>query len=458
MAIAFQRDISASSEGSAAVQPRPAQLTCRSINDAEVAERHSIQAAQPDGIPAHAAEPQCPAAAEVSTLQENSADSRDLDARLVKESFGPLLAMGPAAMEYFYARLFIANPEMRSLFPTTMTRQRESMLGALTQLVSRLDSRPGCTEMLAKLGRDHRKFGVTTRHYDAFFAALRCCAEHYAGGTWTAATGAAWDRTLHYFSVTMREAATLDALKRPPWWVAEIVGRELRSPGVAVLTLRPGEPLSYRPGQYVPVQVTRWPRIWRPYSIANSPRPDGLITLHVRAVPGGLVSNTLVYHSAVGDSVLLGAPRGDMTLAAGDRDLLCVAGGTGLAPLKAIIEQAIAAMAVPPAPPAPALPAAHSKRKKITLFVGARQHFDLYDLEDLQLLEVASPGLRVIPVLSEEPGYRGKAGLLPDVVRGHGLFEKAEAYICGPAEMVRRTAAVLAADMPASLIHHDPLS
>ncbi len=191
--------------------------------------------------------------------------------------------------------------------------------------------------------------------------------------------------------------------------------------------------------------MTRWPRAWRPYSIANAPRPGGLIELHVRAVPGGLVSNTLVHHSVTGDCVLLGAAAGSMTLADSDRDLLCVAGGTGLAPIKAIIEQALAAPA-------------SGRLRKITLFVGARQHFDLYDLEDLQLLESACPTLRVLPVLSDEPGYNGLTGSLPDVVGGRGLFENTEAYICGPRAMVRLTAALLAAGIPPGQIHHDPLA
>ncbi len=395
------------------------------------------------------------------SADDNSADSGYRDARLVKESFAHLLSEGAAALEYFYARLFVANPEMRSLFPMSMTAQRENMFGALTELVGRLDNKHGCAEILTQLGRDHRKFGVTSRHYPAFFAAFRDTAGHFIADGWTQDVQDAWQRTLDYFSATMAEAAATDAKDAPPWWVAELVGRELRSPGVAVLTLRPSQPLSYRPGQYVPVQVTRWPRVWRPYSIANSPRPSGLIKLHVRAVPGGLVSNTLVYHTDIGDGVVLGAPRGDMTLAPGDRDLLCVAGGTGLAPIKAIIEQALAAVPQRPVPepgpePGPELPAQRPKRK-ITLFVGARQHFDLYDLEDLRLLELACPQLRVIPVLSEEPGFRGRTGLLPDVVGAHGLFEHTEAYICGPAAMVRQAAAVLAASIPASQVHHDPL-
>jgi len=236
-----------------------------------------------------------------------------------------------------------------------------------------------------------------------------------------------------------------EAKVAPPWWIAEIVAHELRSPGVAVLKLRPNEPLLYQPGQYVPVQVTRWPRTWRPYSIASSPRPDGQFELHVRAVPGGLVSNTLAYHSQEGDCVLLGAAAGAMTLTESERDLLCVAGGTGLAPIKALIEQALATPVT-------------GQRRRITLFVGARQRFDLYDLEDLQLLESACPVLRVIPVLSDEPGFSGLTGLLPDAVGSHGVSENAEAYVCGPAAMVSQMAAVLAASIPAAQIHHDPLA
>jgi NAD(P)H-flavin reductase/hemoglobin-like flavoprotein len=353
------------------------------------------------------------------------------------------MSEGPVAMEYFYARLFAADPDIRALFPTAMTGQRERVFAALARLVWTLDNQPGCTEMLDQLGREHRRFGVTDRHYSTFVVALRDTAEHFIGSDWTPETAAAWEGMLDYVSASMRAAAARDAQTSPRWWTAEIVSHELRSPGVAVLRLRPSEPLPYQAGQYVPVQVTRWPRVWRRYSIATSPRRGGLLELHVRAVPGGLVSNTLVYHSEIGDTVLLGAAEGTMTLTDSNRDLLCVAGGTGLAPIKAIIERALAT------------PLA-DRARKITLFLGARQHFDLYDLDDLQLLESACPSLRVIPVLSDEPGYNGLTGRLPDVVRGHGLFENAEAYVCGPPAMVSRTAALLAASIPQSQLHHDP--
>jgi len=375
---------------------------------------------------------------------KKSSTATDFEPALVKESFAQIVSAGPSAMEYFYARLFTVSPRTRALFPMSMTAQRERVFAALARLIWSLDDPPRSTEILTRLGRDHRRFGVTEAHYAPFMATLRDTAQHFIGSKWTPQTASAWQATLDYVSATMRAAAEDDARTSPPWWTAEIVSHELRSPGVAVLRLRPSQPLPYQAGQYVPVQVTRWPRAWRTYSIANAPRPGGLIELHVKGVPGGLVSDALVHHSGVGDCVLLGAADGSMTLAESDRDLLCVAGGTGLAPIKAIIEQALAKQ-VPGRP------------RKITLFFGARKHFDLYDLEDLQLLESACSSLRVIPVVSDEPGYSGLVGTLPDVVGNVGLFENTEAYVCGPAAMVTRTAALLAASIPEGQLHHDPL-
>jgi NAD(P)H-flavin reductase/hemoglobin-like flavoprotein len=371
----------------------------------------------------------------------------EFDPGLVKESFAHLMSAGPEAMEYFYARLFADHPDSRALFPMAMSAQRERMFAALTRLIWSLDTEPGCAELLRQLGVEHRKFGVTERHYSAFFAALLATARHFIGADWRPETEAAWQGALASVSAAMRAAASAEAALSPPWWIAEIVEHELRSPGLAVLKLAPGQPLPYQAGQYVHVQVTRWPRVWRPFSIANSPRPSGVIELHVRAVPGGLVSNSLVYHCTVGDTVLLGPASGTMTLADSGRDLLCVAGGTGLAPIKAIIEQVIARSVA-------------SNRRKITLFLGARQQFDLYDLQDLRLLEAAYPSLQVIPVLSDQPGFAGSTGLLPDVLHAHGIsmFSGAEAYICGPAAMVGQAAALLAASIPAAQIHHDPLA
>jgi NAD(P)H-flavin reductase/hemoglobin-like flavoprotein len=364
--------------------------------------------------------------------------------RLVKQSFAHATSDAVSAAEHFYARLFAVHPDTRALFPTSMAVQREKMFATLSRVIWSLDAEPECTALLRQIGREHRRYGVLDKHCEAFFAALRDTVEQRAESAWTAETSAAWQAAVSYCAATMREAAA-SATNAPAWWIAEIISHELRAPGVAVVRLRTDEPLPYQAGQYVTVQVAKWSRTWRPYSVATAPRSGGALELHVRAVPGGLVSNTLVHHSDVGDCVLLGAADGAMRLAGSGRDLLCVAGGTGLAPIKAIIEQAIAADKTAGLP------------RTITLFVGARQHFDLYDLEDLQLLEAACPALRVIPVLSEQPGYSGLTGMLPEVVRAQGIASDVDAYICGPPGMVRQAAALLAVSLPEGQIHHDPV-
>jgi NAD(P)H-flavin reductase/hemoglobin-like flavoprotein len=382
--------------------------------------------------------------AEAPTSAGKAEETPTTNWRLVKQSFAHATSDAVAAAEHFYARLFAVHPDTRALFPTSMAVQRERMFAVLSRVIWSLDAEPECTALLRQIGREHRRYGVLDKHYDAFFAALRDTVKHRIGSSWTAETSAAWQGAAAYFAATMREAAA-SASDAPAWWIAEIISHELRAPGVAVLRLRTDKPLPYQAGQYVPVQVARWSRTWRPYSVAAAPRSGGSLELHVRAVPGGLVSNTLVHHSDVGDCVLLGAGDGAMTLAESGRDLLCIAGGTGLAPIKAIIEQAIAADKTA------------SKPRTITLFVGARQHFDLYDLEDLQLLEAACPALRVIPVLSEQPGYSGLTGMLPEVVKAQSMTSDVEAYVCGPPGMVRQATALLAVSVPESQIHYDPL-
>ena len=126
---------------------------------------------------------------------------------------------------------------------------------------------------------------------------------------WTDAAAAAWEDLFSWAAQLMISAAERDAKRAPPWWLAEIVAYEARSADLAVLTLQPCQPVPYLPGQHVPIQTPRWPRLWRHYSIANAPREDGTLTIHVRAVPGGLVSPLPVHHVAVGDTSAAGSGR-----------------------------------------------------------------------------------------------------------------------------------------------------
>lgn len=364
-----------------------------------------------------------------------------LNPRLVKESFSIIEPVADKATAYFYGRLFAENPHLRGMFPPALDVQRDRLFSALTRIVWSVDSPESMRAYLSRLGRDHRKYGVLAEHYTAIGSALLATVRRFAAAVWNAEVEAAWVSAFTAAANIMIESAEADAGVSPAWWLAEVVDHERRHSDIAVVTLRPSEPLPYTPGQYVSVQTARWPRVWRTYSIANAPRPDNTIRLHVRSVPGGWVSATLIRDTRIGDTVMLGPPMGSMAPPEHDgRDLLFVAGGTGLAPLKAIIEQVIAS----------------GRRRGMHLLYGARTAAELYDLPDLIRMESAFPWLRVLPVVSDDPGYEGIRGRLADVTRRFHSWAEHEVYVCGPPSMVTETVGNLRRDgVPPQRIHRD---
>jgi NAD(P)H-flavin reductase/hemoglobin-like flavoprotein len=316
----------------------------------------------------------------------------------ITHTFSLVNQAGDRAVAYFYGRLFAGNPELRPMFPAAMDAQRDRLFHALTRIVHSLGTPEEMEPYLSQLGLDHRKYGVQAEHYPAVGRALLATLCRFSGDAWTQGAEAAWAGAYERATQLMTAAADKSAEHSPPWWSAEVVGHELRSPTLAVLTLRPEEPFPYLAGQYVSIQSAHWHRVWRPFSVANAPRADGLLTFHVRAVPGGWVSSALVHRIKVGDRVNLGPPQGSMTLAAGSGDgMFCVAGGSGLAPLKALIEQAIA-------------DSQPDRRRRIRLIVGARRESELYDLADLWRLESYYPGCESAPrcqTIRITPGSRG---------------------------------------------------
>jgi NAD(P)H-flavin reductase/hemoglobin-like flavoprotein len=378
------------------------------------------------------------------------------DVRLLRKSLALLEPQSEKVMAHFFATLFVLNPELRPMFPLTLGESRKRVFEALTRAVWSFDQPEPLTRWLGELGRDHRKFGVTGQHYRLFCDALLATVQAFCAESWSDQVRAAWERALAAITAAMTaggsgasgegttEGTTSGATGAPAWWLAEVVEHDLRRPDLAVLALRPDQPLPYLAGQHISVQVPRWPRVWREYSIANAPAPDGLLRLHVRAVPGGGVSAALVHQTRTGDTVVLGRARGEMTAdALRSGRVVCVTGGTGLAPGRAIAE----ALTGPGRPhPQPA----------VWLFFGARIAADLYDLPGLQRLAGAQPSLTVIPVVSAEPGYRGLTGPVAQVAAAHLPPGTGDIVISGPAAMVARAASLVAA-APAARLHLDPL-
>lgn len=345
----------------------------------------------------------------------------------IEETFRIVSRAGDKAVAYFYGRLFAENPRLRVMFPAAMDLQRDRLFRALTRIVFTLGRPEEMESFVCQLGQDHRKYGVQAEHYPAVGQALLATLRKFAGNAWTESAELAWTDAYQRAAELMIAAAAAAAKHSPPWWTGEIIGHELRTPTLAVLTVRTDKPFPYRAGQHVSIQSARWHRVWRPFSVANAPREDGTLSFHIRAVPGGWVSTALAHHTRVGDLVNLGAPQGTMTLAAGSGNgLFCVAGGTGLAPIKALIEQAIK-------------DSSPAKRRKIRLFLGVRRQSEFYDLPDLWKLETGYPWLRITPAVSDEREYSGIRGLLPDVIARQRPQPGEDVYISGPAEMVRKS-------------------
>ncbi|MGW4300737.1 globin domain-containing protein [Streptomyces sp. NPDC004646] len=360
------------------------------------------------------------------------------DALLVRRTLAEIAPVADKVTSYFYALLFVRHPELRSLFPPAMDTQRDRLLRALLTAAEHIDNTPVLVDYLRNLGRGHRKYGTLDAHYPAVGACLIGALSTYAVHTWTPQTEAAWSRVYATLSQVMISAAAEDALDAPPWWGAEIVAHDLRTPDIAVLTLRPDQPYPFRAGQYTSVETPWWPRVWRHYSFASAPRADGLLTFHVRAVPAGWVSNALVHRARPGDAVRLGPPVGSMTVDhTGDGGLLCLGGGTGIAPIKALIEEI----------------AGHGARRPVEVFYGARADHDLYDIDTLLRLRASHPWISVRSVIDWQDRRR-----LPDVIRAGGPWHGYDAYLAGPPGMIRSgVAALRALGVPDVRIRHDPV-
>jgi NAD(P)H-flavin reductase/hemoglobin-like flavoprotein len=363
-----------------------------------------------------------------------------LDVVRLRESFARVAMHGDELPMFFYSDLFIKHPEVRELFPISMAAQRGHLVDALVKIVSQVDRVDELTAFLQGLGRDHRKFGAVAGHYEAVGASLLATLEHFSGPAWTPELAADWQAAYELIGSVMTAAAAQDEQVRPAWWRGTVVSCEPKAFDISVLLVRPEPRMDYLPGQSVAIESPSRPRLWRYYSIANAPRPDGLLEFHIRLIDGGAVSMALTNTAIANTELRLGPPVGALTLSQplSGRDLLLVAGSTGLAPLKAILDQ-VAALQQPP---------------KVHLFFGARSADGLYDLDSLEKMAAEHPWLTVTPAVSGESRFDGETGSLPDVVARHGDWSGHEAYLAGPTEMVQETVNRLAsAGMAQGQIH-----
>lgn len=367
-----------------------------------------------------------------------------MDTKLLKDSFALVAPQAAELAEFFYAEVFWrGGQEVIDMFPPLMTGQRDRLVAALVRIVTDVDDLEALSTYLTGLGRDHRKFDVKPEHYDVVGQALLATLEHFAGDAWTPELKETWAGAYALIAEVMKAGADKDS-SSPPWWEAVVTSREMRGPDIAVIRTRLMQPMSYQAGQSVAVQFPRRvPRTWRFYSPANAPGKGNSVTFHVKVEDGGALSTALALHASPSDVLRLGPPVGSLQLdETSGRDILLVAGSTGLAPLLSILET----VASRPSPPA------------VDLFFGAKVPGDLYELPLLEKLESQHDWLTVVHAVTageeETPGYPGEHGSIVDVAAGRGDWLDRDVYVCGSTPMVRAAKNRLAAlGIPGEQVH-----
>ena len=195
----------------------------------------------------------------------------------------------------------------------------------------------------------------------------------------------------------------------------DVIGLELMLPD--------SERLQYLPGQYVDVLLRDGRR--RAFSLANAPREDDRLELQIRHVPGGTFSEYVIHHLKERALLRLRGPLGSFYLRRKDRrPVILMAGGTGFAPIKAILEGVLAG----------------GFSEKIHLYWGARARRDLYMHERAETWASEREGFAYTPVLSEpDPGdaWTGRSGFVHEaVLADYPDLSAFTVYASGPPVMV----------------------
>ncbi|MDL9978358.1 globin domain-containing protein [Microbacterium sp. ASV49] len=355
-----------------------------------------------------------------------------MDTDALKRSWAQVAAHGDAVPGYFYAHLFLAHPEARDLFPVTMATQRDRLVKALGHMVSNVDHVGDVVPYIQDLGRDHRKFGTVAAHYPMVGASLLATLKHFLGDTWTPELASDWAEAYNLIATTMITAAE-EVESEPATWAGEVVATERRGMDVGTLTVRPDAQYAYRAGQSLALEVPQRPRQWRYLSPTHAPRPDGTVTFHVQLVAGGQVSGAILRDVKAGDRVRLGPPIGELLTLPADRawpDLLLVGGGTGLAPLLAVLDQVAERHRTTGSGP------------RVALYHGVRHPWGFYAKPELEKHRDAA-WLTTRFAVSDDPSYPGPRGLVGDLAAADGPWDDYAAMVCGSPGMVDHTTAAL---------------
>jgi len=187
------------------------------------------------------------------------------------------------------------------------------------------------------------------------------------------------------------------------------------------LSVTDGPPLEFSAGQYAKVIYAN--NVEKYYSIASLPG-DKSIEFHIRrSGDGGSSSHFVLDELSIGDPVMVTAPMGNSYFRADhEGPILCVAGGSGMAPIRCIAETAIA----------------REDGRDVHLYFGVRDEQDIYFEKRFSALTEEHAHFHFTPVLSEASSKTDRrTGFVHEAIKDDlPSFEGWKAYLCGPPIMV----------------------
>ncbi len=235
-------------------------------------------------------------------------------------------------------------------------------------------------------------------------------------------------------------------LPRP--MVGEITGWKILPGDVIDLRVTFEKPFTFQPGQYGALAVSG-SYVRRSFSFYDpAPGPEGTreVGFLIKRLPKGRFSDWLARWDRRGVRIWMEAPFGQMGIEDRASDALCIAGGTGIAPVLSIANDRLTRF----------------PERKLTIIFGVRSEGDLFALDKLEAIRARAPkSVRIIPILSHEPAgsaWTGHRGLVTDAI-GDDLgmdVRRAAAFVCGSLPMVLAVEDRLKAlGMPEAHIHAD---
>lgn len=188
------------------------------------------------------------------------------------------------------------------------------------------------------------------------------------------------------------------------------------------LGLPEGARMPYRAGQYFDIVLEDGAR--RAFSFATAPGETDDIEMHVRLVPGGRFTTHVFEAMKPGDRFTIEGPFGRFNLRESDRPLIFVAGATGFAPVKSMLEHAFRT----------------GSTRQMILYWGVRHAADLYRRDLAETWAREHPNFRFVPVLSQpapEDDWHGRTGLVHEaILQDFPDLSGFEVYTCGSVKMV----------------------